>query len=373
MKIDSLTVRRLQIPLKTTFSQANNSTSLSDSMIAAVTTTSGIWGYGESCPRPYVTGEDPASVIEDIRKIQPALMNQTFEGLEDIQRLLQEEFGRLIRPAALCTIELALLDAWAKTHQQSVLEMLGGAYREHYQYCAVLPMASLSTAQQLLRRFRHIGFKEIKLKINEDLSLTQQKIALVKEVMGSSTRIRLDVNCAWDLATAKAQIPSLLEAGVTNFEQIFEATQLDQFKEITQEFGKDAQIAVDEGLNGPESAQRLIDEGIGNQFNLKISKHGGILATLDICQRARRHGVGYQLGAHFGETSLLSSAGIIIASLVEDLSSLEGAFGTHLLEYDISTTPLQFGKGGAIRDVSDQLAPYGLGIQLSESLNSSIS
>lgn len=373
MKITELSIRRLQIPLKTTFSQANNTTSTSDSMILSLRTEKGILGFGESCPRPYVTGEDPSTVIEDIRTVQATLMGQDFQDLEQLKTFICAELADTMRPAALCALELALLDAWGKHYDQSVLDLLGGEYRDNYQYSAVLPMASMPTTEKLLHLFRQIGFREVKLKIDSDLALTQNKMALVKQIMGASTTIRLDVNCAWDLPTALDQIPILIEAGATNFEQIFAADQLDQLQQITETFGSQARIAVDEGLNGPDSAQRLIDEGICNQFNLKISKHGGLLATLEICRLAKKHSIGVQLGAHFGETSLLTSAGIIIASLVEELSSLEGAFGTHLLDYDITDSPLQFGRNGSVSQVQSQLNGFGLGIHLTESLKKSIS
>ena len=47
-----------------------------------------------------------------------------------------------------------------------------------------------------------------------------------------------------------------------------------------------------------------------------------------------------------GETSLLTSAGLILASLLGDCVYHEGAFGTRLLEKDIVNQPIQFGKEG---------------------------
>ena len=38
------------------------------------------------------------------------------------------------------------------------------------------------------------------------------------------------------------------------------------------------------------------------------------------------HGISVQLGAHFGETSLLTAAGIIFATLAKDLRAVEGGF-----------------------------------------------
>ena len=77
---------------------------------------------------------------------------------------------------------------------------------------------------------------------------------------------------------------------------------------------------------------------------------------------AQEHGIGCQLGAHFGETSLLTAAGLVVASLAEPLSSLEGAFGENLLERDVCEEALQFGEGGKLTLRTAQIFQAGLGV-----------
>ena len=373
MQIRSISLQRLQIPLRTQFSQANNSTAFSDSIMLKLETSKGIVGVGESCPRPYVTGEDPQTVQRDVNRLEKEILQRRFESVPDIREYVLHDLLQKIGPAASCAIELALLDAWGKENRTYVLELLGGSFLEEYTYSCVLPMAEEEATRNILHQFHAIGFVEIKLKIGRDLQANVNRMSLVRQIMGSDTTIRLDVNCAWDLPIARRQMPKLIEAGATNFEQMFESDQLDAFQQITEEFGSQTRIAIDEGLNTPESAQRMIDRRICNQFNLKISKHGGLFGTLEVCRLAKENGIGLQLGAHFGETSILTSAGLVIASLVPELSSLEGAFGTHLLEYDITDTPLQFGHGGRITKAKTRMNHYGLGVSFNESLSKSTS
>jgi len=85
---------------------------------------------------------------------------------------------------------------------------------------------------------------------------------------------------------------------------------------------------------------------------------------------AALHGIQCQLGAQVGETSLLTSAGLILASLTGDCVYHEGAFGTRLLQKDIVNQPIQFGKEGwlSIDDIRNQ---PGLGVTVnSEELES---
>jgi L-alanine-DL-glutamate epimerase-like enolase superfamily enzyme len=83
--------------------------------------------------------------------------------------------------------------------------------------------------------------------------------------------------------------------------------------------------------------------------NLRVSKMGGLLRSLEFLQAARRTGVRIIVGAHVGETSLLTRAGLAAAAAAGDaLVSQEGAFGTHLLQRDVVDAPLMFGAGGIL-------------------------
>ena len=64
---------------------------------------------------------------------------------------------------------------------------------------------------------------------------------------------------------------------------------------------------------------------------------------------ARSSGLQVIIGAHVGETSVLSRAGLTLAAAAGDASvGMEGAFGTHLLDYDVCEPPLMFGQGGKL-------------------------
>jgi hypothetical protein len=82
---------------------------------------------------------------------------------------------------------------------------------------------------------------------------------------------------------------------------------------------------------------------------LRISKMGGLLRSLNMLKPLRERGVGLIIGAHVGETSVLTRAALTIANCARDVVvAQEGAFGTHLLEADVAQPPLMFGAGGVI-------------------------
>ena len=368
MKLQYLHTQHIQLPLKVKFSQANNATWTSDSVIVVVETAQGTLGYGESCPRTYVTGEDHDSVERDLSRIRDMVMVHDFETLEAIRSFICEVMSKQIGPAALCGLELALLDAWGKENGQNLLEQLGEAPKAELCYSGVIPMRSIGELAAWLPKLQAFQFTDVKLKVDNDLVGSLEKIALIRQHFGQDIGIRIDANTAWSFPDAIEQIPVYLDHGINTFEQIFPKENLTDFQEITALFGDRAKITVDESLTTFASAQKLITNRICNHFNLKISKHGGIFNTLRIYHLATAHGITCQLGAHFGETSLLTAAGAIVASMAPELCAQEGAFGTHLLEQDLCQDALTFGPGGKLANPFCDPSRLGLGVTVSEAL-----
>lgn len=101
--------------------------------------------------------------------------------------------------------------------------------------------------------------------------------------------------------------------------------------------------------------------------SLWLSKMGGLLRSLDVLEQARAAKIGINIGAHVGATGLLTRAALTIAANADGcLLHPEGAFGTHLLERDVTVEPLMFGPGGVL-DTGDRFttAP-GFGIDVAE-------
>jgi len=129
-------------------------------------------------------------------------------------------------------------------------------------------------------------------------------------------------------------------------------------------FGKDAHIMADESLCSWADAQQLIASKACNHFSLKLSKNGGLFNTLRIYQLAQNNGIPCQLSAHYGETSILSAAGALLASLAPNLTACEGALGTYLLSEDITPTPFMVNKAGQVQ--ATDLSFMGWPVQVEE-------
>jgi L-alanine-DL-glutamate epimerase-like enolase superfamily enzyme len=99
-------------------------------------------------------------------------------------------------------------------------------------------------------------------------------------------------------------------------------------------------------------------------INIRVSKMGGLMRSLDVVDAARAAGIGIIVGAQVGETSVLTRTALTVArAAAGSLMAQEGGFGTLLLERDVCDPPLMFGAGGVL-EVSTHaaLSRYGLGL-----------
>src|SRR5687767_6325930 len=117
MRISSVELHHLEIPLKSAFKHARKERTRAESIIVRLTTDEKVIGHGEILPRAYVTGETLESVLE--KSAPPAahhLVGRTFSTQEEVLTFLGEELDRAERRLATFSgFELALLDAAGRT------------------------------------------------------------------------------------------------------------------------------------------------------------------------------------------------------------------------------------------------------------------
>jgi L-alanine-DL-glutamate epimerase-like enolase superfamily enzyme len=104
--------------------------------------------------------------------------------------------------------------------------------------------------------------------------------------------------------------------------------------------------------------------------NMRVSKMGGLLRSLEMLREVRRHNIRVIVGAHVGESSVLTRVALTVAASAGNLLvAQEGAFGTHLLSRDVVDKPLMFGFAGMLDVSALQLSGTpGFGLAISPAL-----
>ena len=357
----------LRIPFRQAFAHATSERSSSDAVVVRVTGKDGSKGYGEGLPRPYVTGESVASMVEALQaELAPMVIGRRFAPGESILRELQELSAAwaTMRPhegvswnATYCALELALLD-W--TFRRAGVPLSGWLIpsRREVAYTGVIEAATPSEAAALARRYAEERFSSLKVKvgIGDDV----RRLQAVRSAAGESMALRVDANGAWSSADAVAALHSLEKFNIEAVEQPVAAADLRGMRRVREETG--IPVIADESLVTASDAQRLIQERACDVFNIRVSKCGGLMEAKAMAQMAIDAGLGVQIGAQVGETSLLSAAGRHLAAHLPAVRWVEGSFGTHLITEDVTPDPVMFGHAGR----GDLLTGDGLGVEVDD-------
>jgi muconate cycloisomerase len=319
---------------------------MGDSILVRVRDSQGRVGIGECAPRSYVTGESNDSVARVLlEEFGPRFVGLSFAQFDELTLLLGETGAAARREqlAAFCALELALLDLGGQVFHRSAGEVLGPEVHKEVRYSGVVsadePQAVARTCAMLLE----FGVREVKAKVGrsreEDIAL----LGMIREKLGDEISLRVDANCAWDAVTASRRLRDFEAFRLDGLEQPCAADALEESARVRSE--TDVSIILDESVASWDDAQRAIEAGAGDAFNIRISKCGGLILSGRLRDLARSADLGCMLGAQVGESAVLSAAGRMFAVRSSDLWFLEGSNGSFLLESDLSDD-MQLQRGG---------------------------
>ena len=362
----------LSIPLRGRVTHAASRRSVSDPVVVAVELTNGIVGYGETLPRSYVTHETVESVVQAIQStLIPVVMrfhaDSLPEALEAIEALpWHDDEGRSI-PAARAAVELALLDASVRVFHRdmdAVVQWMGlpgfgspGSIRQ-IRYSGVLASDELAATLRQLRLMYWYGLRYFKLKVGtpgDRQRLERVCQSLRRPLAMDRATLRIDVNGAWSKENAMEWLSATAHLPISAVEQPLPRGNEDELPGLAacvaggRARGMNAAARVfvhDESLITIDDARRLIELGVADGFNIRISKCGGMIPSLRLAALARRHNVRIQLGCMVGETSILSAAGLRFLEVCPGVTWAEGCFGSFLVKEDVVKNVLRFGYAG---------------------------
>ena len=355
LRIERLQIVPLHIPFKVAFRHASAERAETSSVWVEAVSEDGTIGYGESCPRPYVTGETLDTARAFFTRHEAALCAD-ISGLPALRAWMADHQTELDRnPAAWCAIELAILDLLAKESGQSMETFLSLPPLEgRFQYTAVLGDAGPDAFQAVAEQYRRQGFTDFKVKLSGQIERDREKIALLRRCADQPIRVRADANNLWDSADEAVAFLRSLDYPFFAVEEPIRPNQYAELMRLAENLN--CGVVLDESFL--RLGQLDLIRGMPARWliNLRVSKMGGLLRSLDIVDAARASGIGLIVGAQVGETSLLTRAALTVASAArEALVAQEGAFGTFLLERDVCEPPLMFGGGGVLEVSSHPL------------------
>ena len=331
--------------------------------LLALETDSGVWGWGDACPFPglpetggvvsgfgmeswSLCGERlaslAASLLGESIDARDALFGGLLDGLLDACEAAAPD-----APGARFAIDCALHELAARAESCSVAELLarglGTRAQASLEVNALVSGARPEAMVAQARELQAAGFQTFKLKVGADSPETDlQRVTMLREALGSESRIRLDANGAWTPARASSMLRALAPLDIELIEQPVAAHAIDDLARLRR--AGQIRVAADESLADPEGARAVIAMGAADLLVLKPGALGGLRPAASLARAAT------EAGLDFFVTSLLDSAlGVVAAThLAAALPSAGLAHGlgtSSLFAMDLAPQPeIQAGR-----------------------------
>jgi muconate cycloisomerase len=373
VKVKELTAYHIHIPLRRTIRHASHTRSSTDNILVRCVLEDGTEGFGEGVPREYVTGETIDQAVDLLRRSD---LKAQLESCRDFTQSVNLAEALRLTPvpgddrncrgnAARCALELALLDAFGKCFGEPLATVTRLLAPELYQFRtwvrysgAILSPSTGFGVRLAALRIRIWRFPDVKVKVGMADHDDAFRLRNIRRRLGWKMDLRVDANEAWTKDLVVARIRALEPYRVSSVEQPVPHADVEALRDVRRQVP--IPIMLDESLCSRVDAERALNHGTCDLFNLRLSKCGGFIPALRLAQLASQHGLGYQLGCQVGETALLSAAGRQFASSVAQLRHVEGSYDRHLVRESLGRQDLTFRWGGW----APALTGSGLGVEV---------
>lgn len=337
MKIDSVVITHVRVPLVEPFRISSGAVTAKDGIVVALHS-DGLTGYGESSPMSgsFYSGDTPARSWDELcNVVVPAIVGKTFEEPEDWNAALDK------LPAGNFTktgVETAFWDIAAQRLHKPLHEMLGGTATQVKSGLAVGLYDDVNEMLRTIERYLVDGYHRVKLKIEPG-----RDVEIVKAARKSFGDIPLfvDANGAYSLRHLDV-FRALDEFDLMMFEQPFAKDALEDLAVLQQNVR--TPVCLDESLDTVEQLERAIELQSFRIANFKIQRVGGFHHALQMLQICRKRGILAWVGT-MPELGIGQAQGAALASLDDFVFPTDVEASTRWFEDDIISPYLQVQNG----------------------------
>jgi len=307
MKIESITLHQLSMPLVTSFATSFGSIDTRDCILLEARS-EGVVGWGEC-----VADRDPGYAYETVGTawhilqdfLIPPLLDQEIADVNMLQQNMAHVKGHQMAKAGL---EMALWDLTGKMTGKSLRELLGARRTQVEVGVSVGIQDSPDQLIKAVEDYLRVGYRRVKIKIKPGRDVTDTQV-----VRGAfpDLRLQVDANSAYTLETAQTLQP-LDKLNLLLIEQPLAEDDLWDHRVLQNQF--QTPICLDESITSPRHARQALEMGSCRVINIKQGRVGGIsqgVAIHDLCQG---QGVPVWCGGML-ETGVGRAANLALASL----------------------------------------------------------
>jgi D-arabinonate dehydratase/D-galactarolactone cycloisomerase len=328
--------------------------------LVRIKTEEGLEGIGEAygLPSPEVT----ATIID--RLLGPMLVGRdAMAGAEIWEALFasQKGAGRTtgFYMEAISGIDMALWDLRGKVLGQPVHRLLGGPLRTSIPcYASPVPfMAAPAESAARAQEFVAGGFRAVKLKLGRGLATDIAHASAVREAIGDSVDLLVDLNCAYGVSEAVRVGRELARLGIHWFEEPLDVDDLDGMAEVRREVGLEM-VAGECWFNRYQFKEAFLRRAV-DVVMPNPARAGGISEVLKIAHLAQAFHVA--VSPHGVGSGINIAAALQLAAVMPNFTIYEYNQLLNPLRHGLLDTEMRFVDGAL-------LVPEGpgLGVRLNE-------
>jgi o-succinylbenzoate synthase len=203
---------------------------------------------------------------------------------------------------------------------------------------ATVPAVPADEVPAVLARFDGATTAKVKVaEAGQSLEDDVCRVAAVRDVMGTSARIRVDANGAWTVAEATDALRRLAAYGLEYAEQpCATVADLRELRLTLARTGVDVPVAADESIRKAADPLRVAREEAADLVVVKVPPLGGVRRALEVVADC---GLPAVVSSAL-DTSVGMAAGAALAAALPELPYACGLGTVTLLEGDVAARPL---------------------------------
>lgn len=363
MKITNVQCHMVTIPYRNPYRMAPGETRHKKQIIILMETDEGITGVGETGVTLIERGgETQEAIYITIKKyFAPMLVGMDpFDIGVVIDRLEGFNQGRTGFLCAKAGIDTALYDIMGKAVNLPVAKLLGGIHRTNFKVSRSLGVKTPKEMAEDAIRLKSMGYAMLTIKVGFDLKEDIERVAAVRDAVGSDYPLEVDVNGAYNVEVAIPTLRKMERYGIEAIEQPVPWWDIQGLKEVR--IALDTPITADESAWTPHDVVAIARAGAADTICLKPVKNGGLFLSRRMAEIAEAAGMGVLMGSKH-PLSPGTSAIIQFAAAIPCVHGVLG-YGSPLerLADDVCDPPLKMNQDGTVTLPSGP----GLGVNLSE-------
>ena len=355
--ITSLHARPLNVGLRAPFIIASTRLDQVENAAFRIVLKDGTTGWGESAALPPVTAETQADLLSVATQARSIVSGRNPKDWKDIAEDLADAFP--CAPSARAGIEMAILDAFAKTIRQPLYKFFGGT-TARVTTDITIPICPDGEAESLARLYHRAGFTMIKTKVGLDTDADIGRLRAIRRGH-PDCRLILDANEGYAAHEAIQMIETLRQYRIEPeiLEQPVAREDWEGLAHVAREAG--VPVAADESCRSADDAARIAKDGLAQIINIKLVK-SGVSEALKIVRLAKREGIRLMIGGMV-ETRLAMGFSAHFAAGIGDFEWID--LDTPLL---LASDPIQGGyhEKGPDYELSGVTAGHGASPRLDD-------